>query len=93
VSRDAKLRDDPSAIKKIINTELFIDRMAALYMLDGQINEKDLVRVVNHWYWLIRGSSIFYAKITKRCSSLIQNKLNRNVKEKFLLQYLPRKMK
>jgi len=36
-------------IKKRINTELFMDKMAALFMADGQIKDELIVRVVNHW--------------------------------------------
>jgi len=56
---------DLSVIKKRIDTELFIDRTAALYKVDGQI--KHVVRVVNHWYWLIHGLIIPNAKSAKIC--------------------------
>jgi len=46
-------------IKKRINTSLFIDGMAALFILNVL---KNMVRVVNHWYWLICGSCVLYAK-------------------------------
>jgi len=51
-------------IKKKINTELF-NRKAAIYKVDGQV--KNVVRVVNIWYWLISRSSIPFAESTKRC--------------------------
>jgi len=35
-------------IKKRINTDLFIDRMAALYKVDGRIRGENVTRVVNH---------------------------------------------
>jgi len=41
-------------IKKRINTELFIENTAALYMVDGRIKDEHVVRVVNHWYRLIQ---------------------------------------
>jgi len=49
-------------IKKRINTELFIDRTAALYIVNGRI--RNIERVFKHWYWprLIRRLSIPYAK-------------------------------
>jgi len=54
-------------IKKRVNTELFIGKTAALYIANGRIKDENVVRVVNHFYWLISGSSIPYAKSTKRC--------------------------
>jgi len=54
-------------IKKRINTELFIDRMAALYVVDGRI--KNVVRAVNHCYWLIHKINIPCAKSIKRCEN------------------------
>jgi len=47
VSRDAN-PVMPFPIEKRINTELYIDKMAALYIVDGQI--KNVVRMVNQWY-------------------------------------------
>jgi len=43
-------------IKERINTELFIDKTAALYIVDGRIKEG-----VNHCYWLSGGLSKLYA--------------------------------
>jgi len=60
-------------IKKRINTELSIDRMAALYIQNGMI--KVMVRVDN-WDWLICGSSVQCAKDDrneKARGSLFQN--------------------
>jgi len=75
------------AIKKRSNTELFIDRMGVLHVEDGRIKEENVVMVVNHWCWLICGSSLPYVKSTKKCknvkpgSSLFQNEFNGNMKE------------
>jgi len=63
---------------------MFIDKTAAIYIVDGWIKDENVLSVVNHWYWLIHGSSILYAKNTKRCgnekpsSSLFQNDFNWN---------------
>jgi len=50
-----KLGENPVTtfpIKKRSNTDLFIDKMAALYIVDGRIKNEHVVRVVNHWYWI-----------------------------------------
>jgi len=70
-------------IKKSINTEVIIDRTAALYVVEGRL--KNMERVVNQLYWLIRGLSIPNAKRTKRYANekpsgiLFQNDFNGNV--------------
>jgi len=83
VSRDA----NPAMtlpIKKRSNTEWFIDGMGFLYAEEGWIKDENVVRVVNHWCWLICGSSLPNGKSTKRCKnkkpggSLFQNVLNVN---------------
>jgi len=46
VSKDANPEMKTFPIKKRINTKLFIERMAALFLQNGMIN--NTVRVVNH---------------------------------------------
>jgi len=55
VSRDAKPSDDLLIQEKDQYTELLIDRMAALYNVDGQIKDENVERVINQWYWSIPG--------------------------------------
>jgi len=57
-------------IKKGINTELVMERTSALYIVDGQIKDAYVVRVVDNWYWLISRSRILYAKSTKRYGNM-----------------------
>jgi len=52
-------------IKKRINTELFIDRTAVLYIMEGRIKDENVVREVNHWHRLIPRSSIQCGKSAK----------------------------
>jgi len=81
-------------IKKRINTELCIDRTAALYIMDGCIKCENR-RVFNHGYWLIRISCILCPNSVKRCGnnkpgcSLIRNEFSGNIKENctLLLKY------
>jgi len=53
-------------IKKRIDTELFIDRTTALYIVDGQIKDENVVMAVNPWDWLIRRSNIPSAESTTK---------------------------
>jgi len=65
-------------IDKRINNGLFIDRMAAIYIVDGQI--KNVVRVVNDWCWLIRKSIIWYARMINQEAACFKM-TNRNKRE------------
>jgi len=74
-------------IKRRINTELFIDRTAALYVLASKIKDENVVRLVYHCHLLIYRSSIPCAKSAKWCGtgrpwgSLFRNEFDGNVKE------------
>jgi len=52
-------------IKKRINTDLFIDKMAAPYIVAGQIKDEHVAKVTNHWYWLICRSSLPFSESAK----------------------------
>jgi len=43
-------------------SQVVVDKTAALYAVDGWINNGHVVRMVNHWYWSIRRSSMACAK-------------------------------
>jgi len=64
---------------------MFMDKTAALYTVNGRI--KSIMRLVNHWDWLIHGLSIPNAQSTKRCGNekpggyLFPNDFSGKVKE------------
>lgn len=51
--------------KKNQYTVFFLDRTTTLCAVDGWISDENVVREVNHWCWLIHGSSTQRARSAK----------------------------